>query len=158
MIVNVKRYIFSQSRLSCAINYTYDVCHFTGYPFQGHRRWRWFQLTLVEGRATLWISFQFITGLIYREKQPFTLTFASTGNLEQPNFSACNKHANSTQPSAFLLCSNSAKHCAAILQIDKHHMCSSWQNSSWIKESFESSFSKIRSHGANQKACDFDSL
>ena len=143
----------------------------TAQPSQGHRCSRRFQVTLVEGRGALWISRQFITGLTYREKQPFTLTFTPTDNLEQSNIPAClwivggsqstwrktspREHVNSTQPSTLLLCSNSAKHCAAILQ---HCMCSSWNNSSGIKESFESSFSKIRSHGANQKACDFDSL
>ena len=35
-------------------------------------------------RGTPWTSRQFITGLTYRDEQPFTLTFTSTGNLESP--------------------------------------------------------------------------
>ena len=32
--------------------------------------------------GTPWTSCQFITGLTYRDEQPFTLTFTPTGNLE----------------------------------------------------------------------------
>ncbi len=40
------------------------------------------QLTLSEGGFTQPV--QFITGLTYREKRPFALTFTPTGSLESP--------------------------------------------------------------------------
>ncbi|XP_078019577.1 dynein axonemal assembly factor 3 isoform X1 [Epinephelus lanceolatus] len=44
--------------------------------------WSLSQLTLDEGRGTPWTGHQTITGL--RDRQPFTLTFTPTGNLESP--------------------------------------------------------------------------
>ena len=62
-----------------AIHYLY---HFS---FESHRgSWSQSQLTLGERRGSPWTGRQCFTGPTYRDKQPFTLTFTPTVNLESP--------------------------------------------------------------------------
>ena len=46
-------------------------------PIPVYMGWGW-------GGGTPWTCRQFITGLTYRDKQPFTLTFTLAGNLQLP--------------------------------------------------------------------------
>ncbi|MDF4321764.1 hypothetical protein P3377_24610, partial [Vibrio parahaemolyticus] len=60
----------------------YSFISVTAYPLEG--RWSLSQLTLGERQGTPWTGHQTITGLTHRDRQPFTLTFTPTDNLESP--------------------------------------------------------------------------
>ncbi len=120
----------------------------------------WSQLSLGEQRGTPWTGRQSVTGPTYRDRQPLTLTFTPTGNLESPvNLTcmslgcgrkpeypekthagtrrSCKLHTESPQsaggfqPRTLLLWDDSASHCTIVPPSSSQCSCLFWL-SDWL--------------------------